>query len=256
MRARSYISTFQECAKSDYSGYDRYDYAVDGVSCLVVAPKKPLPGRPWVWVAEFFGHLAATEFALLDRGFHLAYMAVGNTFGCPNALRHWDAFYADLTGQRGLAKRPGLMAISRGGLYAYRWAAEHPDKVACIYADNPVCDFKSWPGGKGTGPGSPGDWAKLQADYGFASEQQALAYPGNPIDVLRPLADARIPLLHVCGDADSVVPFKENTLVLQRRYEAMGGDIRVIVKPGGDHHPHGLDDPAPIVDFFVRHTRA
>ena len=27
--------------------------------------------------------------------------------------------------------------MSRGGEYAYTWATTHPDKVSCIYADNP-----------------------------------------------------------------------------------------------------------------------
>ena len=31
-----------------------------------------------------------------------------------------------------------------------------------------------------------------------------------------------------------------------------GGKIHVIVKPGLKHHPHGLDDPKPAVDFIVK----
>ena len=31
--------------------------------------------------------------------------------------------------------------------------SENTDKVFCIYVDAPVCDFKSWPGGKGKGKG-------------------------------------------------------------------------------------------------------
>lgn len=34
-------------------------------------------------------------------------------------------------------------------------------------------------------------------------------FPGNPIDRLKPLADARIPVICVCGDSDRVVPFSE-----------------------------------------------
>ena len=35
-------------------------------------------------------------------------------------------------------------------------------------------------------------------------------------------------------------------------YKAMGGPVERIVKPGADHHPHGLTDPRPIVAFFER----
>jgi hypothetical protein len=50
-----------------------------------------------------------------------------------------------------------------------------------------------------------------------------------------------------------VVPFEENTRVLEARYKALAGEIMVIVKPGVDHHPHSLRDPAPIVQFLLKH---
>ncbi len=236
---------------SDYRGYPRYDFTVDQCPCIVVTPRAALPGRPWIWRAEFFDAFPQVDLVLLAKGFHLAYMNVGNTFGCPSAMAHFDRFYEALTGPYGLAAKPVLEGLSRGGLYVYAWGAAHPDKVLCILGDNPVCDFKSWPGGKGKGPGSPGDWSKLLTDYGFASEQEALAYPKNPIDNLASLAQHKVPLLHLCGDADEVVPYAENTVILKEHYEKLGGRIKVIVKPGLGHHPHGLEDPTPAVDFIL-----
>jgi hypothetical protein len=55
----------------------------------------------------------------------------------------------------------------------------------------------------------------------------------------------------VVGDADEVVPVAENTAILEERYNKLGGKIRVIHKPGIGHHPHSLQDPAPIVDFIL-----
>ena len=139
--------------------------------------------------------------------------------------------------------------------FSLNWAARHPDRVACIYNDAPVCDFKSWPLGRGSGKGSPKDWQRCLEAYGF-TEDEALAYKLNPVDNLAPLAAAKIPLLHVCGDADDVVPFAENTKLVEERYQALGGPITVIVKPGVGHHPHSLKDPQPIVDFVYKHTAA
>lgn len=240
--------------KSEWRGFDRYDFDVDGIKALVVVPKTAAAGNPWIWRAEFFDHRPETDVALVDRGFHLVYMEVGNTFGCPDAMAHWEALYTFLTEKQGLSRKPALEGLSRGGLYVYNWAAAHPERVSCIYGDNPVCDFKSWPGGKGKGPGSPEDWKLLQQCYRFDSEAGALAYDKNPIDNLKPLADANIPLLHVCGDADEVVPFEENTVILKERYEQLGGSISLIIKKGYKHHPHGLDDPAPIVEFILKNT--
>lgn len=192
---------------------------------------------------------------LLDAGFHHAFLDVGNTFGSPEAIRQLAAFHDELV-RRGLSQHASLIGISRGGLYAQRYAAEHPGHVAVIYGDNPVCDFKSWPGGKGTGKGSPGDWKACLAAYGFADEAEALAYTGNPVDALAPLAEAGIAIVHVVGDADDVVPPLENAVLVEQRYRTLGGEILVIHEPGKGHHPHGLADPQPVVDFIIEHTPA
>jgi alpha-beta hydrolase superfamily lysophospholipase len=69
------------------------------------------------------------------------------------------------------------------------------------------------------------------------------------------VAKAGVPVIAVCGDADEVVPFAENTGLLERRYRELGGTIEVILKPGVGHHPHSLKDPAPVVEFLLRHAK-
>jgi len=242
--------------KSEWQGFDRYDFEVAGKPVLVVCPKEAAPGRPWIWHGEFFGHKPAPDVALLKQGFHIVHMRVPDQFGAPSAVASWNEFYKELTGKYGFSPKPGLVGISRGGLYCYNWAIANPDKVAGIYGDAPVCDFKSWPGGKGTGPGSPGEWQKLLAVHGFQNDAEAIAYSGNPVDNLAPLAKAGVPLLHVFGDADEVVPWEENTGLVADRYKALGGNITLIRKEGVKHHPHGLEDSTPIVAFFTQHAAA
>lgn len=113
--------------------------------------------------------------------------------------------------------------------------------------------MKSWPGGKGKGVGSPKDWQAAIQAYHFSDEQEMMNFKGNPIDILQPIAAAHIPIIHVCGDADRTVPEEENTDVVRQRYMALGGDFVLIVKQGCDHHPHGLADPTPVVNFIVAH---
>ncbi len=241
--------------KSAWNGYDRYDFEVDTRPVIVVAPKQAAPGKPWLWRGEFFGAFPSADIALLGRGFHVVYLADPNKFGAPSAMKHWDAFYAELTGKYGFAKKAALLGMSRGGLYCYAWAAANPDKVACIYGDAPVCDLKSWPGGKGKGKGSPRDWALAKEVFGLKDDEAALAWKGSPIDNLAPIAKAKIPIIHVYGEADDVVPADENTLALAERYKALGGKITLIPKPGVGHHPHGLEDPTPVVEFIVKACR-
>jgi hypothetical protein len=61
--------------KSEWQGFDRYDFSVDGRKCWVVAPKVAAEGKPWIWRARFFRHEPQADIALLGEGFHLAYCA-------------------------------------------------------------------------------------------------------------------------------------------------------------------------------------
>lgn len=240
--------------RSDWHGFGRFEFNIDETPVSIVTPRVAAPGNPWVWHGEFFGHKPAPDIELLKRGFHIFYARLPDLLGGPPAVKAWNQCYSKLTTEYGLAPKVALVGLSRGGLYCYNWAAQNPEKVACIYGDAPVCDLKSWPGGKGAGKGSPKDWQLAMKVYAFANEQEALDFRGNPIDQLEPLARSGVTLLHVYGDADDVVPWQENTQVVSRRYTALGGSIVLIGKSGVGHHPHGLDDATPIVEFIERHS--
>lgn len=237
--------------------FQKHEFDMHGRRVKVVCPHHPLAGPsglPWAWKGEFLDAFPAVELALLRAGLHIVHLNYPDQFGSPSAVREWNALYALLTGEYGFAKKPALIGLSRGGLYCYNWAAANPDKVACIFGDAPVCDTRSWPGGKGRAVGNAEEWQKAMHAFGFSSEAEAMAYNGNPVDTLAPLAAAGIPILHVYGDADEVVPWEKNTGVVAERYRKLGGEITLIAKPGCGHHPHGLDDPTPIVEFILKHT--
>jgi len=238
-----------------WQSFARHDFKIGDLAAIVVVPDKPLPGRPWIWRGEFFGAFAEADTVLVKAGWHLAYVSAPDLFGSPKAIKQWEKFHAAMTGDYGLHVKPGFIGLSRGGLYCMNWAATHPDRTLAIYLDNAVCDFKSWPGGApknlGTGAGSDGEWKKLLAAYDFKTDDDTIAYKLNPVDNLAPLAKAKIPLLLVYGDKDTVVPHAENSELVYDRYKALGGQVERIVKPGQDHHPHGLKDVAPVVTFFT-----
>lgn len=238
---------------SDWKGFELHEIEFEKRKAYIVRPKTEAAGRPWIWRARFWAHRPEVDTALLERGFHLVYIDAPELIGSPAAVEVWNNFYAYLTTIHHFNAKPALEGMSRGGLYIYGWAEANPDKVACVYADAPVCDFKSWPGGKGRSKGSPKDWELVLKMYEFKDEAEALAWKKNPIDNLAPLAKAKVPLLHVVGDADDVVPVEENTAIMEKRYKELGGSIQVIHKPGIGH-VHGLDDPKPIVDFVLKHT--
>ena len=241
----------------DWHGYQKREFTIDNARGYVVLPKIAAPGNPWLWRARFPDYHPEYAVALLAKGFHLAYYDLPNIFGSPSAVESWDRFYSYVTATFNLSARPALEGVSRGGLFVYNWAVKNPDKVSVIYCESPVCDIKSWPGGKGNGLGSPKDWQEALNAYSL-TEGQLLAWRGNPIDHAESLAARRIPILHIVCERDQVVPPTENTLVFAARYRKAGGPITVHCNTAspetlnGHHFP--LDDPALPVNFILRHT--
>ena len=253
LTGQEFTGTLDPALRAVWHDYTRLNFASGGRVGSLMLPKTPAPGQPWIWRTEFLDTESQGDLALLAQGWHVAYVNVQNMFGSPASLDAMDTFYAQVVKTYALNPKVVLEGFSRGGLFAFNWAARHPDRVASIYADAPVLDFKSWPAGRGKGQGSKADWQNLLKAY-HLTEAEALAYPLNPVDNLKPLAGAKIPLLIICGDADKTVPHDENALIAQSRYQALGGEVQLIVKPGGDHHPHSLPDPQPIVEFVLRHA--
>ena len=255
-RAFGVSINWQDEKTDRWHGFTRHLFAVDGCTCWVVVPPAPRPGNPWVWCTEWpdaFTQRTGAERLIAD-GFFYLHMQVGTmSLGSPPALAHMDAFYRHFVA-KGLNRKGTLTGVSRGGLYAYRFAAEHPERVVCIYGDAPICDFKSWPMGVTKGNRDENGVKTLLSLYGFKNEAEALAYKKNPIDNLEPLAKANIPLIHVIGDADTQAPPESNSALVEQRYRALGGTITVFHKPTGGHHPHGLDDPSPVVNLIERYT--
>ncbi|WP_428653398.1 alpha/beta hydrolase family protein [Runella sp.] len=243
----------QDKQLSTFGGFSCATFSFIGRQAKVVKPRKVAQGAPWVWRARFWAHEPQADSALLARGFHVVYCDVAELYGNAHAIEIWNHFYAFLH-KAGLSSKVALEGFSRGGIYVYNWAIVNPEKVSCVYADAPVLDMKSWPGGKGRSAGSPKDWEIFKQDFNLKTEEEAMQFKGNPLDNVDKIVKGGFPMLHVCGDDDEAVPIEENTTLFEQRVKALGGNITVIHKPGVKHHPHSLKDPSPIVAFILRAT--
>ncbi len=219
--------------KTAWHGFDRYDFLMDednltlkpikaaddehdGIKgevkgqrrCIVVVPKTPAPGKPWSWQGCYWNHEPQTEVELLRRGFHIGYVA-----GDPG--KHWDAWYAFLTESHGLSKKPAFVGMSRGGVNEYAWATVNPDKVSCIYADNPALRAES-------------------------------------LQKIGELAKRDVPLLHICGSLDFLL--QQHTLPAENVYHQLGGRFTTMIKEGAAHHPHSVRDARPIADWIEQNV--
>ena len=250
--------------KTDFRGFERYEVPTTKGIISVVCPKQAAPGKPWLWRSMFWGNAGAVkpflagDLQLLEQGYHVV-IVPGNVSGHPKGNESIDAAYHLLTQTYGFSKTLSMASMSRETLALFRWATENPEKVESIYVDNGVCNVHSWPGGKlvpgshSNGVGSAKSWNLLKKTYGFSSDEEALAAKVSPIDLLEPLARAGVPILMRCGTKDTTVPYEENGAILKERFEKLGGDIQIIFEEK-DHHPHGLNDPTPVIKFIKKNT--
>ncbi len=200
--------------------YDRYQFGISNFSgggLTIIAPKTPAPGNPWVFRADFVDPTQTVDLALLAKGYYIVTGPVPYDVGPVQA--QWDATYNYLTGY-GFSKKPVMEGDGAAAGEAYAWAMANPDKVSCIYCENPIMHS---------------NLSKIPL-----------------LDSLGILAKAGIPLINVCGNLDP--GFKGNTLVIEKRYKKLGGKIKVIVENGKGHYPLSPKDPRPVVDFITKAT--
>lgn len=223
-----------------------YKFEYDGREATVIIPENA--NGEWIWKTEFFYEYDQAERALLKEGYTRVYYMVSNRFGSPNAIRLMHNFYAYVIKTFQLKEQCHLFGFSRGGLYAFNFALFYPEYVASVYLDAPVLDLKSWP------PDKSIDQKMLFEEYTL-NEKTLLDYRGNPIDNLEEFFKLNIPLMVVAGVLDTSVPLNENAGILLEYCKGNNISVDSIIKPECGHHPHSLEDVAPIVAFIKRHSK-
>jgi hypothetical protein len=197
--------------------YDRYSFELPGVegSVNVIAPTQAAAGNPWVFRAGVVERDASVDLALLANGYHIVTGPVSYNKEGPDR-EQWDAVYRHLVGH-GFAKKPTMEGAGRAAGEVYAWAVANPEKVSCIYAENPVM-------------------------HSFMSKEPLFGK-------LAPLAVAKVPLIHVCGGLDPAL--ESNTRAIEREYKQAGGSILVILQQGVGHYPLAPLDPDPVVNAIM-----
>lgn len=235
-------------AQQNELDFDRYKLADH--DAFLLAPQTPAKtelGKPWVWYAPTLGkqHPNKAEGWMIQRlhakGIAIAGIDVGESYGSPTGRAVFQKLYEHMV-EKGYSTKPVLLARSRGGLMLYNWAVEHPDSVAGIAGVYPVCNLASWPGLKKAAPAYEMTEAELKDNL----------KDHNPIDRLAPLAKAKVPIYHLHGDNDTVVPLQDNSALLAKRYQALGGPVTLEIIQGGGHDmkKHWFESQA-LTDFMI-----
>jgi len=236
-----------------WNGFEEFELEFEGMEASVVIPKVKIEAPVLSVKTEYFNAFPETEIKLLERGFYVANIDNKNRWGVDDDLDRKARFIEFVTEKFNLSKKCVIVGMSCGGLIAIKFAAKYPELVSCMYLDAPVLNYMSCPCGFGKGNKLNEDNREIFDALGINTIGELMAYREMPIDKLPKLVESRIPAVLVAGDSDTVVPFDENGIFLEKAYKENEIDLEVYIKPGCDHHPHGLEDPMPIVEFIERH---
>lgn len=227
-------------------------FRVENHTAFLILPtqQNPSSDTPWVWYAPTLPNLPSDAETwmfekFLDAGIAIAGIDVGESYGSPKGRNIYSALYEHLIHKHGLSQKACLLARSRGGLMLYNWAIDHPSSVACITGIYPVCNLNSYPG-----------LDKACGAYGLNEEQlKTKLSEHNPIDRLEPLSKINMPIFHIHGDDDQVVPLEHNSGELAKRYQKLGGKMTLkVIENQGHNMWTGWFQCQELVDFIITHA--
>lgn len=235
--------------KSEYRGYPRYDFKLEGRDAVVIIPENRPEGNPWMWRPAFFGAFPSIDDALLDAGFTIAYY--DNTFewARPEAMESGEKFYQLMVNEYGFSPKPVMNGLSRGGYYSLRRAELYPETVGCMILDNPLVDIFELSHDEESWQDVKEKWEPAGKSLERGVFKDNAAYN---IDIP---ARHNIPALLLCGGKDTIVPYESNGRILVETYRRYGAVVKTIVRPDGGHHPHGLDKASSVVPFVTKAVR-
>jgi len=239
-------------APLDFGGVRSEVRVGERMGFIVVSRTAPRASpRPWVLYAPTLKGRPAKTMSwyaerLLDAGFAICGVDAGEAMGNPMAREVYWEFYRALVRDHGMDPKVCLMGQSRGGLFVYNFAADRPEAVACIVGIYPVCDLRSYP-----------NLTRAAPAYGLTVAELTEQLPRhNPIDRLAPLAAHGIPIFHLHGDADKIVPLEQNSAVVLERYRALGGKMDLaIVEDAGHAEIPAFFESRPLLDFVLKNGR-
>lgn len=237
--------------ETNWNGFKKLEFMFENKPAILVMPNKPDEKRNWLFKTEYFGAFPALELEMLARGFAVAHVENTTRWCKPEDTERQARFAAYLHKEFALAEKCTPVGMSCGGMQAVFLSAKHPEIVNAVYLDAPVINLLSCPAGVGA---AHSDMLPEFENATGITLAELIGYRAHPLDYIPAMIQNRIPVFLVAGDSDGTVPFAENGALLQAQYEAAGMEITAVVKPGCDHHPHGLENNMPIIDFILRHS--
>ena len=236
--------------ESLYNGYKRIDFTFEGMNATIVFPNEPNSDKNWLLKTEYFEAFPNFELEMLSRGWHVAYVANVTRWCLDEDIDRKKRFCDFMTAEYELHSKCIPVGLSCGGMIGCKFAAKYPECVSALYLDAPVMNLLSCPAGLGKAQNFM--MPEFVEAFGMTLAE-LISYRNHPIDNIPSLFEHNIPVIMLYGDVDDIVPYDENGAILEKYYRERGGNIVTIARKGCGHHPHGLDDLTPLVEFAEKY---
>ncbi len=236
--------------KELWNGFEIEKFEFQGREAVIVYPEKP--NGKLLLKTEYWHAFPETEVALVKHGYYDCYVKHNNRWATPDEVTLMADFVKFVAAKLGIEPKCIPVGMSCGGLYAARLAQCYPELVSCMYIDAPVMNLISMAGLGTLEAYVDIFWGEMVKAHGF-TKASIVTYRDSPIDHMDVLLNNNIPIIMVYGEADTTVIYEENGKILEDYYTKNGGILKVISKPGCEHHPHGLEDPTPVVEFIDKY---
>jgi pimeloyl-ACP methyl ester carboxylesterase len=206
--------------EEQWNGFLCHRFDFEDREAILVFPKNAEKDRRWLFKMEYMNAFPAFEIAMLNNGWHVAYIKNRHRW-CDDEDIDIKKRFADFLKEKyGLFERLVPVGLSCGGLFAVKFAAKYPKYVSALYLDAPVLNLLSCPADMGVG--KSGLFPEFHKATGM-TKSDLLSYREHPIDKLSILLQHKIPIVLVYGVADTVVPYCENGAILEQYYQKIKG---------------------------------
>lgn len=236
----------------EWNGFSAEKFRFKDRDAVIIFPKENRNGK-LLLKTEYLDEFPNFDIEMLKRGYHLCHIYHQTRWASDEETEIMADFVRYCSKEYMLSKKCILEGMSCGGLQAARLAQMHPELCGVLYLDAPVLNILSMAGlGEMKTEAAGKFWREIVATYGV-NRSTIINFRKSPIDNMQPLIQNDIPIIMLYGNGDEIVVYEENGKVLEDFYKQNGGKIKVISKSMCGHHPHGLEDCTPIIEFVERY---
>lgn len=232
-----------------WNGFHSKEFMFSERNAVIVFPNEKANGK-MLLKTEYLDAFPEFDKEMLSRGYHLIHIAHFSRWAPDDEINIMADFVKHCAKELRLSEQCMIEGLSCGGLQAVRFAETYPELCTALYLDAPVLNILSMAGlGELKKENADQFWREIASTF-HVSKSTIVNFRKSAIDNMSPLIANNIPIMLLYGNADDVVIYEENGKVLVDYYQQHHGNIKVIVRSMGGHHPHGLKNPALIADFL------